>query len=357
MNHLNEISAKLAEFGVDAMMLTHQANRFYASGVDATGTDALCVVTCGKHYYITDSRYIEEAQKKVTNAVVQCTSHTVSNKDYLKEIIASCGISKMGYEENYLTCAGLEKYVAEQDCTFVPTEKLVTDLRQSKGADEVACIVAAQRIAERALDEIIPFIKPGMTEREITAKLVYDMLRFGADKISFDPIVVAGPNGSLPHGHPGDRPVQKGDFITMDFGCKVGGYCSDMTRTVALGEPSEEMRKVYDTVLKAQLAGIELMQVGVIGYEIHNAAAKVIDDAGYGAYFGHGYGHSVGIEIHEGPNAAPKGTVPIPEGAVVTAEPGIYLPGQFGVRIEDMIHFTAQGPVNLTKAAKELLVL
>ena len=357
MNHLNEISAKLAELGVDAMMLTHQANRFYASGVDATGTDALCVVTRSKHYYITDARYIEEAQKKVVGAVVQCTSHTVNYTDYLKEIIASCGISKMGYEENYLTCAGLQKYEADLDCTFVPVEKIVTDLRQSKGEDEVACMVAAQRIAERALDEILTFIKPGMTEREIAAKIVYDMLRFGADKISFDPIVVAGPNGSLPHGHPGDRPVQSGDFITMDFGCKVGGYCSDMTRTVALGEPSEEMRRVYDTVLRAQLAGIELMQVGVIGYEIHNAAAKVIGDAGYGAYFGHGYGHSVGIEIHEGPNAAPKGTVPIPAGAVVTAEPGIYLPGQFGVRIEDMIHFTAKGPVNLTEAKKELLVL
>ena len=357
MNHLKEISAKLADYGIDAMMLTHQANRFYASGVDATGTDALCVVTRSKHYYITDSRYIEDAQKKVAGAEIRCTSHTVSYGDYLKEIVASCGISKMGYEENYLTCALLQKYESELDCAFVPAEKLVTDLRQSKGEDEVACIVAAQRIAERALDEILTFIKPGMTEREIAAKLVYDMLRFGADKMSFDPIVVAGPNGSLPHGHPGDRPVQNGDFITMDFGCKVGGYCSDMTRTVALGEPSEEMRKVYDTVLQAQLAGMAQMNVGVIGYEIHNAADKIIRDAGYGAYFGHGFGHSAGIEIHEGPNAAPKGTVPIPAGAVVTAEPGIYLPGQFGVRIEDMIHFTAEGPVNLTLAKKELLIL
>jgi len=357
MNHLNEISVKLAEFGIDAMMLTHQANRFYASGVDATGTDALCVVTRSKHFYITDSRYIEDAQAKVSGAEVKCTSHTVSYGDYLKEIIASCGISKMGYEENYMTCALLQKYEAELDCSFVPAEKLVTDLRQSKGEEEVACIVAAQRIAEGALAEIVKFIQPGMTEREIAAKLVYDMLRFGADKMSFEPIVVAGPNGSLPHGHPSDRPVQKGDFITMDFGCMVGGYCSDMTRTVALGEPTEEMRKVYDTVLKAQLAGIELMTVGVIGYEIHNAAAKIIGDAGYGAYFGHGFGHSVGIEIHEGPNAAPKGTVAIPEGAVVTAEPGIYLPGRFGVRIEDMVLFTKEGPVNLTEAPKELLVL
>ena len=196
-----------------------------------------------------------------------------------------------------------------------------------------------------------------MTEQEIAAKLQYDMLRFGAMRMSFDPIVASGPNGSKPHAIPSDKKVELGEFITMDFGCKFGGYCSDMTRTVALGEPTEEMRKVYDTVLQAQLAGIAAAKAGVPGQVIHNAAAKVIEDAGYGAYFGHGFGHSVGIEIHESPNANHSNEKPMPEGCAVSAEPGIYLPGQFGVRIEDVIIYRADGSENITHSPKELIIL
>ena len=196
-----------------------------------------------------------------------------------------------------------------------------------------------------------------MTEQEIAARLQYEMLSRGAEKMSFDPIVVSGPNGSLPHGIPSEKNVQKGEFITMDFGCKYGGYCSDMTRTIALGDPTEEMRKVYDTVLKAQLAGIAAAKAGVPGKEIHNAAAKVIEEAGYGPYFGHGFGHSVGIEIHESPNANGRDETPMPVGAVVSAEPGIYLPGKFGVRIEDVLIYTAEGNVDITKSPKELIIL
>ena len=175
--------------------------------------------------------------------------------------------------------------------------------------------------------------------------------------MSFDPIVASGPNGSKPHAIPSDRKVQPGDFITMDFGCKFGGYCSDMTRTIALGEPTEEMKKVYQVVLEAQLAGIAMAKAGVPGKRIHDTAAKVIADAGYGAYFGHGFGHSLGIEIHEAPNANSRDETPMPEGAVVSAEPGIYLPGKFGVRIEDAVVYTAQGHEILTKSPKELIIL
>ena len=196
-----------------------------------------------------------------------------------------------------------------------------------------------------------------MTEQEIAARLQYEMLCLGADKMSFDPIVASGPNGSKPHAIPSDKKVELGEFITMDFGCKFGGYCSDMTRTVALGEPTEEMRKVYDTVLQAQLAGIAAAKAGVPGQDIHNAAAKVIEDAGYGEYFGHGFGHSVGIEIHESPNANYSNTNPMPEGCAVSAEPGIYLPGKFGVRIEDVIILRADGNEDITHSPKELIIL
>ena len=240
---------------------------------------------------------------------------------------------------------------------LVPAQGLVNGLRGAKDQEELDAMVQAQRISERAFDEILKFIKPGVTEKEIAAKLEYDMLRFGAQKMSFDPIVVSGPNGSLPHGVPSDKKVEKGEFITMDFGCIYNGYCSDMTRTVALGEPTEEMRKVYDVVLQAQLAGLAASKAGVTGKSIDAAARKVIEDAGYGEYFGHGYGHSVGIEIHEAPNANMRDETPMPVGAAVSAEPGIYLPGRFGVRIEDVAIMTEDGCIDITKAPKELIVL
>jgi len=197
----------------------------------------------------------------------------------------------------------------------------------------------------------------GRTEKEIAAFLQYRMLLGGAEQMSFEPIVVSGANSSMPHGVPTDKKVEQGDFITMDFGCVYHGYCSDMTRTVAVGHVTEEMAFVYETVLKAQQAGIDTAKAGVPGCDIHNAAAKVIEDAGYGPYFGHGFGHSLGVEIHESPNASPGCTEPMPAGAVISAEPGIYLPGKFGVRIEDVIVLREGGCDNLMLAPKELLIL
>ena len=215
----------------------------------------------------------------------------------------------------------------------------------------------AQRIAERALEEILGEIRPGVTEKEIAARLQYLMLHFGAEDMSFDPIVVSGPNGSLPHGVPSEKTIERGEFVTMDFGCVYHGYCSDMTRTVAVGSADEEMRRVYETVLAAQKAGIAAARAGATGKAVDGAARSVIAEAGYGAYFGHSFGHGVGVEIHEAPNATPGNDKPLPAGAVISAEPGIYLPGRMGVRIEDVIVLTEEGCVNLTRAPKELLIL
>ena len=218
-------------------------------------------------------------------------------------------------------------------------------------------IVAAQRIAEQALEEVLNDIKVGVTEKEIAARLTYLMLHYGAENMSFDPIVVSGANSSKPHGVPTEKEIQAGDFVTMDFGCIVDGYCSDMTRTVAVGHVTDEMQTVYDTVLNAQLAGIAACKAGVTGREVDGAARKVIADAGYGEAFGHGFGHGVGLEIHEAPTAGPRGETPLPAGSIVTAEPGIYLPGKFGVRIEDMLYVIEDGCVNLTEAPKQLVIL
>ena len=354
MNHLKAIAAKLPEYGIDAMLLNSEPGEFYAVGFHGEGN---VVVTAEKCFYFTDSRYIEAAGNLITGAEIAMTGHSRNYRAMVQEVVEQCGIKTMGFEENYLSVAEYELWEKGLTAKLVPAQKLVNSLRAAKDEEEIALMRKAQEITDRAFDEILKFIQPGMTEQEIAAKLQYDMLRFGAEKMSFDPIVVSGPNGSLPHGVPSSKQVQKGEFLTMDFGCKYGGYCSDMTRTVALGEPTEEMRKVYDVVLQAQLAGLAASRAGVTGKSIDAAARKVIEDAGYGEYFGHGYGHSVGIEIHEAPNANMRDETPMPVGAAVSAEPGIYLPGRFGVRIEDVAIMTEDGCIDITKAPKELIVL
>ena len=354
MNHLKQIAAKLPEYGIDAMLLSSAPGEYYGIGFHGEG---YVVVTAGECRYFTDSRYIEAAEKTVTGAVITMTNRERNYPALLQQAIDELGIRRLGFEDGYMTVAQYRYLDNALQVELVPAQGLVNGLRAAKDQEEIDAMVQAQRISERAFDEILKFIRPGVTEKEIAAKLEYDMLRFGAQKMSFDPIVVSGPNGSLPHGVPGDKKVANGEFITMDFGCIYNGYCSDMTRTVALGEPTEEMRKVYDVVLQAQLAGLAASKAGVTGKSIDAAARKVIEDAGYGEYFGHGYGHSVGIEIHESPNANTREETLLPVGAAVSAEPGIYLPGKFGVRIEDVTVLTADGCIDITKSPKELIIL
>jgi Xaa-Pro aminopeptidase len=215
----------------------------------------------------------------------------------------------------------------------------------------------AQAITDKAFTEVCKRIRVGMTEKELCAELIYCLYKNGAEGLSFAPIVVAGPNSSMPHGVPGERKLQPGDFITMDFGVLYKDYCSDMTRTVALGYATDEMKRVYETVLKAQLAGIAITKAGVTGQAIDGAARKLIADAGYGAYFGHGYGHCLGLQIHEAPNCNPSNDKPMPAGCVSSAEPGIYLPGKFGVRIEDCVIIREDGVEDLAHSPKELIIL
>ena len=264
---------------------------------------------------------------------------------------------RLAAEDKKLSHVGYLGYEKALGRELLPAGDLFETLRASKTEEEIACMIEAQRISEKALETVLHIIKPGMTERQVAAELVYNMLKNGSEGNSFDPIVVTGSKTSLPHGVPGDKVIQSGDFVTMDFGSIKHGYCSDMTRTVAVGSASEEMRNVYDTVLRAQLAGIAAAKAGVPGKEIDAAARKVISDAGYGKYFGHGFGHSLGLDIHEWPNANPSGETPMPAGAVCSAEPGIYIPGRFGVRIEDVMVIREGGAEIITKAPKELVVL
>ena len=357
MNHFADIVQVLDQYGLDAMLLTNEANRFYASGFHSTGTDGMALVTRDQTYYFTDSRYTEAASRVVTDAKIQEISRGRGYLTLLTEAMKAHGVQKVGFEETYMTVKEFGDYQKGLPCELVPAAELMTRLRSVKSQEELETLTAAQRIAEKALEVIVTEIHPGAVEREIAARLQYLMLHFGAEDMSFDPIVVSGSNGSLPHGVPSDKEIRSGEFVTMDFGCIYHGYCSDMTRTVAVGTPSDEMVTVYNTVLKAQLAGIAKARAGVTGQAIDGAARKVIEDAGYGKYFGHSFGHGVGVEVHENPSATPSNDKPMPAGAVISAEPGIYLPGRLGVRIEDVICLTEEGSIDLAKAPKDLLIL
>ena len=341
--------------GVDGLLLTSRVSRFYSAQYDIA--EGVAIVTKAGCRYFTDSRYIESAENNLKGYEVLMTDaeHTYSQR--LNDAIADFGVKTLGYEESFLTVAEFEQWKKDLHAELVPMQKELGAFRAAKEPWELERMIAAQQMTDDVFAELLTIIHPGMTEKELAAELIYRFYRAGADGLSFDPIVVSGPNTSLPHGVPGDRVLQKGDFVTMDFGCKLGGYCSDMTRTVALGSVTDEMKTVYETVLRAQLAGIAATRAGVEGRVIDGAARKVIADAGYGAYFGHGYGHSLGIEIHEAPNCNPAGTTRMPVNAVCSAEPGIYLPGKFGVRIEDVVIFEENGCRVITKSPKELIIL
>lgn len=353
MTHFEKIAANLNGRGLDAMLITSEPGEFYAMGFHGEGA---ALVTPGKTWYYTDSRYIEAAQQIPGAEVIMWTTEHPFRKQ-IADLVKEHNIAKLGFEERYMSVASHTDWTREVEAEFVPASELLTQLRQVKDAEELAAMKEAQRITDEALLEMLNFLRPGLTESEVAARLTYIMARKGAERNSFDPIVACGPNGSKPHAIPGPAVIQKGQFVTMDFGCVVGGYCSDMTRTVAIGQPSEEMELVYNTVLRAQLAGIKAAHAGVTGREVHEAGAKVIADAGYGDYFGHGFGHSLGIEIHEDPGFHTRNDKPIPAGALLSAEPGIYLPGKFGVRIEDVIMLTEGGCVDITRSPKQLIIL
>lgn len=344
------------QYGLDAVLIIDEKNQRYACGFPFT--DGAVLVTREKTFLFTDSRYIEAAERSLDNEVVlQMFGAGKRLSELIKSALKECGAVKLGAEEESLPYSVYLRYEELLETELVPAQKIFNELRASKTPEEQGYMRKAQAIAEKALDDVLKIIKPGVSERDIAAEITYRLLKHGAEGNSFDPIAVTGLNSSMPHGVPGDTVVRSGDFITMDFGCIKNGYCSDMTRTVAVGYATDEMKNVYATVLKAQLEGIKTARAGIKGKEIDLAARKVIEDAGYGEYFGHSFGHSLGLYIHESPSASPNCETVMPEGAVISAEPGIYIPGKFGVRIEDVLILNENGCEVITKAPKDLVIL
>ena len=354
MNNLEKLLT-LLDGEVDGLLLTSRYSRHYCAEFDIA--EGVAIVTRKGCRYFTDMRYIESAEKNLKGFEVLEINREHTYIQRLNDAIVDFGVSNLGFEEQYLTVAEYTQYKDNLKAELTPYCAQINHFRDVKEDWELDLMRKAQAITDKAFAEVLPRIKVGMTELELQAELIYCMYKNGATGLAFDPIVVSGPNTSLPHGVAGERVIQEGDFVTMDFGASYSGYCSDMTRTVAVGYATEEMRKVYNTVLEAQLAALAISKAGTIGADIDGAARKVIADAGYGPYFGHGYGHGVGLEIHESPSPNARNDQPMPLGAVCSAEPGIYLPGKFGVRIEDVCVYLEDGNENLTQSPKNLIIV
>ena len=357
MTRLERLQSRIAEVG-GCGIITDEVNRRYFTQMKSSAGTVL--VFPEESYLIIDSRYIEKARATAVGCTVILEGRGEERFAQMNELIKKHGAKEIAIDSQTCTVSQLAHYRSKLEAD-IPADgrfgKLIRQIRMVKSPDETEKMIAAQRIAEQGFEFMLGYIKEGLTEKEMQLKLDYFMLSHGAEALSFDTIVLSGPNTSMPHGVPSERRVQKGEFVLMDFGAVVDGYHSDMTRTVCVGEPTDKMRKVYDIVLKAQQAGINALKADITGKDFDAAARDIIEAAGYGDKFGHSLGHGVGMEIHEEPYGSPVSNAVIPENSVITIEPGIYLEGEFGVRIEDFAIVRAGGCENMTLAPKQLICL
>ncbi len=344
---------------VDGIIISSPENRRYFTGFSSS--NALLIVTHNDAVFLTDSRYIEAAEKTVKNCKI---IEMKKLKNEVHDILKLLGFSKKLFPKFLVESERMNvsylKYLRScfKFCRLstVGTDKIIDSLRIIKNQTELNYIIEAQRIAEKAFLNVLNFIKVGVSEKDIALELDFYMLKNGAEALSFDTIAVSGKKSSMPHGVPDEKLIEKGDFITMDFGAVFNGYHSDMTRTVCVGEPTDKQKEVYNTVLSAQENALSAIKAGVSCNDADMAARSVIENAGYGEFFRHSTGHGVGIEIHEKPLVTKGNSQLLEVGNIVTVEPGIYIPDEFGVRIEDMVYVTENGSFNITNSPKDLII-
>ncbi len=354
INRINNLQKRLLK--TQAALVFGDANRFYLTGFHSSA--GFVFVTCDSADFFTDFRYFEMAKAKVKSCNVNLLTNSVGQ---INELIKKHGVTELFVETTSLSFSQFNLYKSRfENAKLNETDFLdnaLCDLRAIKSKTEIDYIKSAQKLTDETFLYILDKISVGRTEKDIMLDMEFYMRRLGSEGVSFDFIVVSGKNSALPHGVPTDKKIEKGDFVTMDFGAVVNGYRSDMTRTVAVGNVTDEMKKVYNTVLAAQNAAFDIIAPDIICREVDRVSRDLIDNAGYEGCFGHGLGHSVGIEIHENPSFNTRSETALKEGMIMTVEPGIYLENRFGVRIEDMVAITANGFENLTKSTKELIIL
>lgn len=347
---MNGIKDILKDYGVNAALVITASNTFYLSGYESTNCRIL--ITNDKDYFFTDMRYLEEAK----NAIGDRFEVLLGGVEEIKGIVDDLGIKALGVEENvsYGEYRSLEELF--KGVEFVAVDEAFSKIRAIKTEREISLIKTAQSVTETAFNEILPFIKEGVTEIEIAARLEYIMLKNGCE-LAFDSIVAFGENGSKPHAHRSERKLRRGEFVTMDFGAKYKGYCSDMTRTVALGAVDERKARAYNAVLEANKLAEKAIKIGEKCCDIDAVARNYLAKFSLDKFFSHSLGHSVGVDIHEMPAFSPRCEEVLKEGMIITVEPGVYLEGDFGLRIEDMALVTKSGAEILTHADKNLIVL
>jgi len=351
---IKKLREKMQQQNVDAVVVTSAENRYYFSNF--RGSSGALLITKDHAILFTDFRYIVQAQAQATQFEV--VQHTQNMLALISESIQACSVKHLGLElgtlptNDYLTFQSLvgSIHISDIEDTFY-------DIRMIKDADELNCIRTGINMCDASFAHILGFIQPGMCEKDIGLELEFFMRRQGAEGIKANHVIVSGERASLPHGQATDRVLREGDFLTMDIGARVNGYYSDFTRTLVIGEPTEKQREIYDVVLKAQLASLAAIGPGKVCSELDEVGRAIIRDAGYGPNFGHSLGHSIGLAVHEKPAMRATDSTVLQPGMVITVEPGIYINGYGGVRIEDMLVITEDGYENFTQATKELQIV
>jgi Xaa-Pro aminopeptidase len=347
---LELLERRLAERGLDSLLVTHIVNVRYLSGF--TGTNGACVVTPGARVFITDFRYVEQAEQEVGS-----WERVRGGRDLLADAAERVS-GRVGFEDRHLAVRQHERLRGLLDgrAELVPAGDLIEEMRAVKDERELAAVRAAAELGSDVLERFAERGFAGRTERQVALELDMDIRGRGGEP-AFPTIVAAGAHGALPHATPREASIAAGGLVIIDMGCTLDGYCSDCTRTFASGPPAPEAVDVYELVRRAQEAGLAAARAGAPGRDVDAVARTIIEDAGYGEQFGHGLGHGVGLEVHEEPRLAPSADAPLEAGNVVTVEPGVYLPGRFGVRIEDLVAVTGDGCEVLTSFRKDLLTL
>jgi Xaa-Pro aminopeptidase len=353
MEKIEKLRSNFSTQGIDGFLITSPFNRRYISNF--TGTAGVVLISAEKAQFITDFRYIEQASKQCQGFDIIKLAGTIPEE--VAAQVKKLGIKKLGFEEDFLTYSSFKVYDKEIDAELVPISGIIENLRLIKTDAELKILKVAADIADAAFKHILDFLRPGKTELEISNELEFFMRRAGATSSSFDTIVASGHRSALPHGVASDKVIEAGDIVTMDYGCYYNGYVSDITRTVAVGEPDTKLKEIYEIVLEAQLRGMAGIKPGMTGKQADAVTRDYITEKGYGEYFGHSTGHGIGLEIHEGPALSMKSDVILEPGMVVTCEPGIYIPGLGGVRIEDDTLITKDHNEALTHSTKELIIL
>ncbi|CEI84113.1 Xaa-Pro dipeptidase [Oceanobacillus oncorhynchi subsp. incaldanensis] len=353
MTKLDRLREKLEENKADAIIIDSPYNRRYLTNF--TGTAGTALITADKALFITDFRYTEQAAEQA--AAFEIIEHKQGMIQEIANQIDKLGVKRLAFEKNYTTYSQFETYQNQFSQELIPVEGIVEALRMIKTPDELEIMKKAAKIADDAFAHIQSFIEPGVKEIDISNELEFFMRRQGATSSSFDTIVASGLRSALPHGVASDKQMAEGELVTLDYGALYEGYCSDITRTVAVGEISAALREIYDIVLEANLRGVKGTKAGMSGKEADALTRDYITEKGYGDRFGHSTGHAVGMEVHESPGLSTRSEAILEPGMVVTVEPGIYVPGVGGCRIEDDIVITKDGNERLTFAPKELIQL